>query len=226
MALGGVLGVVTLAGGGIFWFQQDALAKVNAEVEAKTLEVQNGQQIADQRDAARNALETDRTQIAFLEQGVSAAAYVPSMLKQLEALATSTNNKVLGVRPQVAQAAPTRIQQRRDPDAQGKEGSGDGDKEEKKLPEPYTRLEIEVTLVGKFQSVQTFLDRLNRFPKIVAVDELQLQPHKANSNETEVEGLLDVKLKVTAFVMKEQTPAAQAQTQAVQARAAGGGNYE
>ncbi|HEU4752769.1 MAG TPA: type 4a pilus biogenesis protein PilO, partial [Armatimonadota bacterium] len=149
-----------------------------------------------------------RAQIHFLESGVSDAAYVPTLLKQLEDLASSTHNKVISVRPSMEAAAPSRIQQRRDPDSEAKGGDGaDKEKEtEKKKPEPYTRLSIQVTLVGGFTSTQQFVDRLTRFPKIIAVDQLQLRPHAAQ--DTDRQGLLDVDLKVTAFVMKENTFAA------------------
>src|SRR3569833_1408136 len=168
--LSGTLVLVVFVTGGIVWYQQDSLGKTLVSLEQKKTEMHDGQRIARRREEAHAALEQDRQQLAFLENGVSDAAYVPTLLKQLEELAHGTQNQVLGVRPQVETAAPTRIQQRRDPDAAAKGGSSDAkdkdgkDKTEAK-PEPYTRLCIQVSLEGCYKSTQDFLDHLTRFPK-------------------------------------------------------------
>jgi len=199
----GGLAVMIFAFGGLFWLQKNALAETRRVLKQKQADLSDGRKVARLQAAEEALLEQDRSQIRYLESGVSNAAYVPTLLKQLEDLAISTKNKVLGVRPIGVTKAPTKIQQRRDPDAQEKaDGAADPDKKKKEIPEPYTRLAIEVSTIGSYQSMQQFVSRLMRFPKIVAVDEVQLQPHKAvgpnDSNDR-----LDVKLKLTAFVMKE-----------------------
>jgi len=125
------------------------------------------------------------------------------------------------VRPQIVQEAPTRLQQRRELDAQGEKKEED-EKEKKKAPEPYTRLGIQVNLVGSYRTVQAFTDHLMRFPKILAVEEMQLRPHRAAGEAVnESAALLDVELRLTAFVMKEAAPAKPAVT-AIAASATGG----
>ena len=212
--LGALLGLVVVAMAGILWLQGSMLDETQQKLAARETELKDGQLVARRREDARTALEADRAQLKFLETAVSDSAYVPTLLKQLEDLATSTKNQVLGVRPQLVAEAPTKLQQRRDPDAQAKEGEPAGDgKEEKKKPEPYTRLIIQVNLVGRFDSTQAFVDRLTRFPKIVAVNELQLRPHRAAGGKPEdSDGLLDVEIRLTAFVMKEGAAALPAVT--------------
>jgi hypothetical protein len=198
----GAVAVLILAAGGIVWLQKGALAETEKVLAAREAELADGQKVARRQQMAEELLEQDRSQLRFLESGVSNAAYVPTLLKQLEDLARSTSNKVLGVRPIGVAKAPTRIQQRRDPDAQAAAGA-EGDKKKVEKPEPYTRLAIEVSLIGTYQSSEQFVSRLMRFPKIVAVDEVSLQPHKATKAD-EPQDRLDVKLKLTAFVMKEE----------------------
>jgi Tfp pilus assembly protein PilO len=206
--LGGVLALVIISAGVVLWFQEKALAETVSTLKTRRAEAKDGNKVARQRDEVRAVLEQDRAQLLYLENGVSDAAYVPTLLKQLEELASSTHNKVLGVRPLADTRGPTRIEQRRDPNAQGKSGSDEEKKEEVK-PDPYTRLGIQVSLVGTYQSSQGFIDRLTRFPKIVSVDELQLRPHHSAAGESEAErGVLDVEIKLTAFIMKESAPAA------------------
>ena len=222
--LGGALGLVVISVGTILWFQEKALAETTASLHVKLSEMKDGHKVARQRDEVRAALEQDRAQLLYLENGVSDAAYVPTLLKQFEELAATTHNRVLGVRPIADVRGPSRLEQRRDPNAQGKSDSGDKDKKDAVKPEPYTRLGIQVSLVGSFQSSQAFIDRLTRFPKIVAVEEAQMRPHSTLGPNGEKErGLLDVEVKLTAFIMKDSAPAARATESAVTARAGVGG---
>jgi hypothetical protein len=211
--LGGALGLLLLATAGIAWAQNGALSDMRLKVQAKQTEVRDGQSRERRREEALDSLEKDRERLRFLESAVSDAAFVPTLLKQLEDLAVQTHNRVLAVQPMVQVQAPTRLQQRRDPEAQakGEEAAKDGAKgEEKKKPEePYTPLTIQVSLVGGYQSTQAFVQRLTQFPKIIAVEELQLRPHHAEDRQAD---LLDVEVKLTAYVMKEKAPARPALT--------------
>jgi hypothetical protein len=200
--LAAALGLVLVASGSFFWLQRGWLAEATDQLQDRESELYDGQRIAKRRDAAATSLQEAREMIANLEPGVNSAAYVPTFLKQVEALAVGTQNRVVGVRPSVVVQGPTKIEQRRDPDAQGKTGSGDK-KEEEVKPDPYTRLEVEVNLIGRYVSAQKFVSELMKFPKIISVDQLQLRPY----NQSEERGLLEVQLKLTAFIMKEQSPA-------------------
>ncbi len=208
--LGGGVALMLLLFGGVVYWQQSVLTSARATLGRKEVEVTEGRKIAKRREQARLDLEADQAKLQFLETAVSDAAFVPTLLKQLEELAINTNNRVIGVRPQVVQEAPTRLQQRRDPEAQANGDKQEGDKkEETKAPEPYTRLGIQVNMVGSYRTVQAFTDHLTRFPKILAVEEMQLRPHRAEGGvqRDESAALLDVDLRLTAFIMKEPTTA-------------------
>jgi Tfp pilus assembly protein PilO len=214
--------LVVIGAGTVLWFQEKALAETTAGLRAKQAEMKDGHKVARQRDEMRASLEQDRAQLLYLENGVSDAAYVPTLLKQFEDLAATTHNRVLGVRPIADVRGPSRLEQRRDPNATGK--ADDKEKKETVKPEPYTRLGIQVSLVGSYQSSQAFIDRLTRFPKIVSVEEAQMRPHSAAGvNDAREKGLLDVEVKLTAFIMKDSAPAARATESAVTARAGVGG---
>ncbi len=202
LLLGVMLAAAVVTFGGAVWFQRQAVDQAVTTLAAREAELADGRQIARQRDSARDAVERDRQELAFLENGVTNSAYVPTLLRQLEDLARGTANKVVGVRPEVVTQAPTRLQQRRDPDAQGSGTAGSEEPEPK--PEPYTKLSIDVSFYGTYRSCQAFLARLNRFPKIIAVEEVQFQPHRDERDRfTANQTILDAKAKLTAFVMKE-----------------------
>src|SRR5579883_3170637 len=227
--LSGVIGLVVIATGVVAWFQQGAINRTEKELADKTAAMHDGQKIARKEKEAREALEKDRSQILFLESGVSQAAFVPTLLKQLEDLAHSTDNQVVAVRPQVEVVAPSKLQQRRDPDAADKakpDAAGDAKKDGKPVekPEPYTRLNIEVMMVGGYKSTQDFIDKLTRFPKIMAVNEMQIKPHRASGKDADAPtDKLDVDMKVTAFIMKEQAPVSSSVASALTADASVGG---
>lgn len=208
-ALAGVLVIIVGGTATLWWAQRNALAATLRELREKRAELEDSQLVVRRREQALAALEKDRSELRYLETGVSEMAYVPTLLKQLEERAVRTRNRVLGVRQQATEVAPTRLQQRRDPEAQAKaeEGGGNsgGQSDEKKMKEePYTPLRIQVNLVGSFASTQAFLQELMRFPKIVSVDEMQIRPHTSSDPKEAAASLLAVELKVTAYVMKER----------------------
>jgi Tfp pilus assembly protein PilO len=217
--LSGGLILVILACGSVAWMQNNALGERQKVLQGKQAEWEEGQKIAKRRDEAKALLEEDRARLMFLEEQVTDAAFVPTLLKQMEDLALSTQNRVISVRPSIEVQAPTKIEQRRDPEAQAKGGESDADKKkEKKVEDPYTRLNIQVSLVGSYATTQKFVDRLMRFPKILAVEQFNLRPQV--SNQPDDTGKLSVELKLTAFIMKQ--PVAPAKP-TVTANAAAGG---
>jgi Tfp pilus assembly protein PilO len=204
--LGGAVALVIAAAGGVLYVQNEALGREEAKLAAKQIEQAQSKKITERRDEALQALQQDREKLQFLEASVSNAAYVPTLLKQLEDLGVNTRNHVLGVRPQVATQAPTRLQQRRDPEAQAKGDAAANGAAAPVPEEPYTPLTIQVSMVGNFTSSQQFIERLTRFPKIMGVEEMQMRPHQPEmGSDGKPKGrvdLLDIEMKVTAYVMK------------------------
>jgi Tfp pilus assembly protein PilO len=98
-------------------------------------------------------------------------------------------------------AKPVRPAVRRtDPEAQGN-GAAPEDAPPPK-PEPYTRLPIAVSLTGSYKDYQEFLFRLKQFPKIIAVDRVQLRPRLDLKTATG-SPKLEVDMQLTAFILKE-----------------------
>jgi Tfp pilus assembly protein PilO len=219
LLLTAVFAVVVLGGGALLWVQNSGVQSARRLLEEKEETLVDSRRMARRFEQAQAAWLEDQAALQFLETGVSSAAYVPSLLKQLEDLGRDTRNRVLGVRPTVQSTAPRRIDQRRDPEAQAKGAespSATGDEPEAK-PEPYTLLQINVRLVGTYDSIQDFVYRLTRFPKIIAVEQLQMQPHvQAGVTRTGSEAnLLNVEMELTAFIMKEAVVPAAPDVQAL-----------
>lgn len=200
------LALVVFAFAGVIWWLNGNQEIAMRRLQEKKREVQEGERIRERREEVMTLLKEDQMRLQFLEQGVSDATYVPTLLRQMEQLARNTSNDVIAVRPQIIVEAPTRLQQRRDPEATGKETKVD-EEAKKKAMEPYVPLGVEVHLVGNYDSIQAFLQQLQRFPKIIAVESLNMKP---NSGYTIRGGQLEVtaELRLKAFIMKQdQVPA-------------------
>lgn len=218
--LAGLLILVVAIASGLCYMQSGALAGTLQVLQRKEAEVRDGKRVSERKEEAAQLLETDRAQLRYLESGVSDAVYVPTLLKQLEELARTTKNLVISVRPEVVVEAPTRLQQRRDPEAQSKGEKKDkkGEEPKKKKVEPYTPLAVVVTMIGNFRSTQEFLQRLQQFPKIMTLQQARLAPAQSGRLR-DGQVALAVEMKLIAYIMKEEAPA----TSAVTAMASTGG---
>ncbi|MGC8861618.1 MAG: type 4a pilus biogenesis protein PilO [Armatimonadota bacterium] len=191
-----------------------AAGKLNsavAEMETKAKQVGQSRAIAQKLEASKLAYLDARSQVRYLEASVSTQEFVPTLLKQLEQLGRSVNLKVLGVRPsQEKQKAPARrsISSGKEA-AEGNIDSASATKQETdgktaRKTSPYDELKVEIELQGRYMDALDFLYRLTSFPKIIAVDEVEMNP-PTNARLGSGSPPLRIKLKVTAFVLKDDS---------------------
>jgi Tfp pilus assembly protein PilO len=198
--LGATLLGIVVGGGALFYQQERSLAGVIKRLQEKQQQRDESARLASRLADTELRYKEDQSRLKFLEASLPDMAYVPTLLKQIEQLGKDTHNQVRGVRPDLTQAKPLRPAVRRtDPEAQ------DGDQEKQEAappkPEPYTRLPIQVALTGSYADYQQFLQKLTTFPKIVAVDKVQLRPRL----DLQTEGgspKLEVDMQLTAFILK------------------------
>lgn len=184
---------------GIFLQQQAAYARASETLAQREREREEGKRLASKLASSQEALEQDRARLSFLETGVPRAAYVPTLLRQLEKMASSTNNRVLGIRPELEKPKPvTKRQRQRDPEADEK--AQKNPVVEEPANAPYDRLRIQLNLTGSYASTQRFMHELTRFPKIMAVEGMTLRPRPNRDGESG--SLLSADLTVVAFIWK------------------------
>lgn len=194
------------------------LRQAHSELEASQKEVSSAKEIVLKLEKSRLDYLDAKSQLRYLEASISTQDYVPTLLKQLEHLGKSVNLKVLGVRPvPVANTPQTRSMSS---GADAAKGDVEGASQQKAGPEmarktpavaPYDELKIDVSVEGRYMNALEFLYRLNSFPKIVAVNSLDIDPIATTDGYYGSPGL-NIKLNVTAFVFKSagQRPAAPA----------------
>jgi len=199
---GCVLGYLAAAG---------KLSSALSEMEAKAKSVDESREIAQKLEASKLAYLDARSQVRYLEASVSTQEYVPTLLKQLEQLGRSVNLKVLGVRPS-QEKQKTSVKRSI---SSGREASEDNiesasaakpeaDGKPARKTEPYDELKVEIQLQGRYMDALDFLYKLTSFPKIIAVDEVEMSP-PANMRFVSGSPALTMKLKVTAYVLKDDT---------------------
>jgi Tfp pilus assembly protein PilO len=194
-----------------------AASKLNvtaSDIGAKEKQLQDSTKIAQTLEESKLKFLDTRAQIRFLESSVSTHAYVPTLLKQIELLGKSVNLKVLSIRPKAAPVeAPVR---KLSSGAQAAEGNVDAASQPKPGEEttaqkpkakvkPYDELIVDIELEGEYMDALDFLYRLTSFPKIIAVNSMVMAP--VDSTPGVKSPALNIKINVTAFVLKDSKPA-------------------
>lgn len=156
---------------------------LQAQLEQKRQELQNAQQAANQLRQTQEQLQATQRELQFLERGVSEAAYVPTMLKQFEQLVLQRQLQIVAIRPQAQNNTPT------------------NSKEEKKSAKAYDEQLFEIQLRGKFWNLMSLFKNLEAFPKILAVQSVNLQA-KSGSEQVAENPDLEIRLIVKAFIFR------------------------
>lgn len=176
------------------------------------------QKLADSEKIVKQLTEIEQdyldaqAKLGILESGVSTKAYVPTLLRQLEEMGKSVNLRVVGVRPK----APEVIAAASESSSDDKSSSSSSNK---KKEEPYDKLNIEIDVNGKYWDVARFLRQITSFPKIIAVNDLQVNP--LAQGDIAGSPMLSVKFNTTAFILKETAPVKKPQSEQQQAGVSG-----
>jgi len=142
--------------------------------------------------------------LEVLEPTLPTYAYIPTFLRQIEKLANDTDNKVAGVKP-------LPLLQRTPAPAPGAAAAAGGAAPAQAAPgaepaqktlaaERYDRVPIEFSLNGDYWQTVSFLERLSKFPKMLAVDDISLTPTGQPEGLTAPD--LRVKMNLLALIQK------------------------
>jgi Tfp pilus assembly protein PilO len=170
--------LILIVGGVILFLMNSKINDMQAVVNDKESQVGSNEQVAERYQQTLADYNTTLAHTQFLEASVSAKSFVPTLLQQLQDLATTTHLAVDAVRPgaiatPVAPVKPA-------PDASG-DAPPPTDASKKASPPPYDTMDIEVDVVGSYANTAAFLYGLTQFPKIVSVGSVQMQPDATNS---------------------------------------------
>ena len=200
--------VITLAAIAALFFVVDtvtyikasgALQTAKAELEAQENQVENSRKLADKLQATEQKYREVEGRLTTLEWSVSKASYIPTLLKQLENTGKSVNLRVYAVRPSKEVEAPAVARASADaPEG----GNTPAVAAQPQKPKGYDTMKIQIEVEGSYWNTMKFLQRLTAFPKIIAVDSIQVSPN-STSTWAKVSPRLAVQLNVRAFVFPE-----------------------
>ena len=170
LILAGGAGLVLLGGGGLLVGLNSELANRQTLAGQKEVEVGSSEQIAKRYQTTMDDYNDTQGRIKFLESSVSPKSYVPTLLGQLQSLATATHLTMTSVRPAAPPPAPP-------PAAKPAAADGSAPLAAKAAaPPPYDTLDVDVEVTGTYADTATFLYDLTRFPKIISVSGAQMHP--------------------------------------------------
>jgi len=147
-----------------------------------------------------------QARLAVLEPALPDSAYMPTFLRQIEHLALATSNSIIGVRPKAktteSKAAGTQVNEETGEvvKAQPQQGGQTESKASEKSRVPYDCSSIELKVEGTYTTVIGFLKELERFRKMIAVNDISFAPK--TGSEAERSPKLTATLDLTAVITK------------------------
>lgn len=192
LVLGGVMGLTFAGGTGLYVWQSGQIAQTGKRVATRLEEARASERTAAQLNSLLGEQSAMRTELRYLETSVAPGEYVPTLLRQTEQLAKSVHLQVAGIRPtlELAPLPP--------PDKEARK---------KFKPWPYDKVHLDVEVRGGYWDVAKLLYRLTEFPKILAVESVQVQP--ANGAGTAIvpgsSPPLAATLKLTGYLFKNES---------------------
>lgn len=187
-----VLTVVALAAGagGVYW-QWNSNADEQVKLDALNKQLAREKKLGSELERTIERVQLSAEQLAHLEQNVSELAYVPTLLTELEQIGADNGVKITGVRPKEEKKKPKKKPASTDKDAA---------KDEKPEPEPkkaYDELLVEVKGVCDYWSGMKFVAAIEKFPKIVALRSVEMNPKRIGRDATQ--SMLELTLEVKVF---------------------------
>jgi Tfp pilus assembly protein PilO len=181
-ALVGVAALVFVVGGGLVFWINAHIHALQVAADDKYAIVSSSQQVTKQFQTTQAAFDETRTRIQFLEQSVTQRSYVPTLLKQIQALAHDTQLTVTAVRPAVTVAPPAPVKAVTPPAGGAAPPPPDPGSpaapaaKAKVVPTDYDTLGVDLQISGSYANTTAFLYKLTKFPKIISVSGLQIHP--------------------------------------------------
>lgn len=158
--------------------QKAELNKVKAEIDGQV-------KVPGRLKESEQALAEAQAALKHLEQGVSGASYVPTMMRQLEDLGNSCGVEVTAVRPVPQPPVSTK------------------DKPKADAAKPYDTLDIQVKGVAHYAEAAHLVSALNSFPKVVEARTVSLEPATRGNEKGQVGSpKLTVSILLRAYLFK------------------------
>lgn len=178
-------GVVAAVGLGLMYMTHTSNSDTVTKIEQLKKEVRDEKEVQTELSTNKKMVSELKAKLEHLESGVQQAAYIPTMLKELEDYGKKNKMIILSVKPVMAVAS---------------------SKKDDKKKSGYEELNVAVKARGEYGDTVRFLNALTNFPKIVAIRTVGIAPKADASMQLKKKGKpqLEVDLEVRAYVFKEE----------------------
>ena len=163
--------VSLILAGGLSYMQIAEWRSTKAEADKLAKELENPEALRRQVSELRNATVTSRLAVAHLELNLPTRDYVPTMLRELEAMGQASGLRITGVRPVPKKEKPKPVDQEKEKEAPGAPKDDSKKKEERK---PYEEMDFDIEATGQYMQILKFLEMVSEFPKIIAVKSVSI----------------------------------------------------
>lgn len=156
IVLGSVLGIEIIVSAGVVMSVHNRKAALEQTLSGKETALSNVRTVSAGLPGLEAQYEKMQAQVAFLENGLPQPEYIPTLLGEVEKTARTSGVSIQEFRPK---AAP------------GGVGSATGAPSAGAIQQQF-----DMTVLGDYGHIQTFLKSLTRFRKILALNTIKLQP--------------------------------------------------
>jgi Tfp pilus assembly protein PilO len=183
-----LLGIAVLCliglGGSLYHSKASQLKELQQALSKKQTELTETKAKVEKLPELEQQYQGLRARLTVLEPTLPNAAYIPTFLRQLEGLAVGTSNEILLIRPKPAikkTGANSAVRINNETGEVVKEekkagAPGDSTAEQEAPELPYDFVPIELRVQGTYWTVINFLSELQRFPKMIAVNDISFSP--------------------------------------------------
>jgi Tfp pilus assembly protein PilO len=173
-------GAIFLAGMGIVYLTSSSLGEQRRSLETLKSELKDEKAVQRKLDESKAKIAGLKSKLSHLEHGIPEAAYLATMLHELEEFGKKNNMLILSVRPFFAEKS-----------KKEKEGGSKS---------AYQEQNITVKGRGTYRDALRFVEALKNFPKIVAVKSFTIVPKDSGKIEPGSPPLeFDISLQAYAF---------------------------
>jgi len=204
-----LLGIAVLCliglGASLYHGKTADLAKLNQQLAKKEQQLEQAEAKLTELPELESEFSSLLSRLSMLEPALPDSAYIPTFLRQIEGLATKTHNQILMIRPKPASSAsgaqaPKATINDETGEILEKKGEAAG-RSAAQTSTPYDQIPIELRLQGSYWTVIDFLSELQRFPKMIAVNDVGFDPTGGLSQQPSPQ--LTVTMALTAVATKK-----------------------
>lgn len=169
-------------GGSLYRTKAAELKDLKAELGAKEAERDKVKAQISQMPELEARYAQLQERLSVLEPALPNSAYIPTFLRQIENLAIGTQNQIVAIRPRAEivpgqkKASGVHINEQTGDVVQGGEEEASAAKGAAVPKLPYRFIPIEVKTEGTYWTAVDFLRELQRFPKMIAVNNVAFAP--------------------------------------------------